>query len=888
MNEIRYKKSPPPHYEPLTYTRKSKGRALKYNNGSASSSTTSASASASPSRSSSPSKNSQRRRNKSDIWGFFRKGVNILRSRTRTRIGFRRTPKRSVSVSCITTPTSTSMSTSKKRRKHYNIMELFKIAASILLLASSGYTYRAHFKFHRDEEKHNIRKHNNNLIKHGHHADADADADNDGKEEVSDGAAGAAAVAGKGAPSAKKKHAEIILPSFLKDVEISDITPYSYDAYAIAKHYQKVEDTLEELEEKQMQNPNESITKADADADDDSSLYNGARRFLKVAQELRDEFSTLYGGEKAARIILQRGITIFSKYSSSNNNSNIENQDSNIHNEGIFYTAKRIQQARKEKRPFTFGFAGYSVTAGRGNHFNQSFPFVMERILSRPMQELGIDLHVRNAAIGGVPSFPYGFCLDNFLTADANRSSSTHSSDKRIPLPLSISTSSNNVKGRRRNLHQSQPLDVLSWDFSMNEANDVVEGMEGYIRQVLTLENQDIKPMLLVKDTHLAEHRRRLIDSYVKTGSLMDPIVLHTDQASEPFLEVEEDSRPIGFQRWRDFGSPPEAPGKSKHHPAVKEHEFIGWLTAMHFLSALEVLAASDMKLDTSPTATSSAFLTRDLNGMELEMTTGNNILPPPFSRKNSAIESMIYGTEGSGGTWKMNRISCRTSFEPLAFGDLKDLVISDVQDSLDLMLPKGPLIYNKGRWVLDLGDAERKAKQQLERYGGLGFLDSKKSYYGVFASGPLRLFIPHANKTTDSSKLELSPPDNARDAFTTLILCESNENKRNPMACNMATDLSFEVGGVRVAAESVKRISLPGFSYLGRDICVSIEVPSKAKITNLSQSVKVEGGNMKEEGIHEESVGVAIELAVSNKRIRTKDIACNLSHVVWQTSNYK
>ena len=170
MNEIRYKKSPPPHYEPLTYTRKSKGRALKYNNGLASSSSTSASASASSSRSSSPSKNSQRHRNKSDIWGFFRKGVNILRSRTRTRIGFRRTPKRSVSVSCITTPTSTStsMSTSKKRRKHYNIMELFKIAASILLLASSGYTYRAHFKFHRDEEKHNIRKHNNKISSYVH------------------------------------------------------------------------------------------------------------------------------------------------------------------------------------------------------------------------------------------------------------------------------------------------------------------------------------------------------------------------------------------------------------------------------------------------------------------------------------------------------------------------------------------------------------------------------------------------------------------------------------------------------------------------------------------------------------------------------------------------
>lgn len=374
--------------------------------------------------------------------------------------------------------------------------------------------------------------------------------------------------------------------------------------------------------------------------------------------------------------------------------------------------------------------------------------------------------------------------------------------------------------------------------------------------------------------------------SYVKTGSLIDPIVLHTDPASEPFLEIEEEFRPIGFQRWRDFGSPPEAPGKSKHHPAVREHEFIGWLTAMHYLSALEVLAAFDMGLAPRSTSTSAAFITRDLKVMELEMTAGRSILPPPFFRKSSAIESMIYGTEGSEGTWKMNQILCRTSFEPLAVGDLKDLVISDVQDSLNLMLPKGPLIYNKGRWVLDLGDAERKAKQQLERYGGLGSLDSKKAYYGVFASGPLRLFIPYDNKTTDSNNLKLSPLHNARDAFTTLILCESNEKKRNPMACNMATDLSFKLGGVIVEVGNVKRISLPGFSYLGRDICVSIEVPPKAKITSKSQALEVEDGRAKEKGSQQEAVGITVELAVSNKRIRTKEIACNLSHVVWQTTN--
>lgn len=43
----------------------------------------------------------------------------------------------------------------------------------------------------------------------------------------------------------------------------------------------------------------------------------------------------------------------------------------------------------------------------------------MERILSDPMKMLGIDLDVRNAAIGGIPSFPYGWCLKNFLGSGA-------------------------------------------------------------------------------------------------------------------------------------------------------------------------------------------------------------------------------------------------------------------------------------------------------------------------------------------------------------------------------------------------------------------------------------------------------------------------------------
>lgn len=83
-------------------------------------------------------------------------------------------------------------------------------------------------------------------------------------------------------------------------------------------------------------------------------------------------------------------------------------------------TAERILQAKEANRAFKMSFGGYSITVGRGNRFEQSYPFVMERILKAPMEALGIDLVVRNAAIGGTPSFPYGWCLKNLLGEDSD------------------------------------------------------------------------------------------------------------------------------------------------------------------------------------------------------------------------------------------------------------------------------------------------------------------------------------------------------------------------------------------------------------------------------------------------------------------------------------
>ena len=117
--------------------------------------------------------------------------------------------------------------------------------------------------------------------------------------------------------------------------------------------------------------------------------------------------------------------------------------------------------APEKRRNFVVSFGGYSVTVGRGNLFCQSSPFVVRRILGELVNDLlGVDLIARNAAIGGIPSFPFGWCLPNFLGEDS---------------------------------------DLVSWDYGMNEGNRD-QGLEGYICQAM---NSMLKsPIIMVLDNN--------------------------------------------------------------------------------------------------------------------------------------------------------------------------------------------------------------------------------------------------------------------------------------------------------------------------------------------------------------------------------------------------
>jgi len=517
--------------------------------------------------------------------------------------------------------------------------------------------------------------------------------------------------------------------------------------------------------------------------------------FIEVAR-LKNEFTKLYGGENSARFLLHSGITTFQPSGRRENQTDIPY--------GLTHTATRILNAKCNNRPFKVSFAGYSVTVGRGNYFHQSYPFVLEKLLKKPMSFLGITLQIRNAAIGGVPSFPYGWCLENFLGED---------------------------------------VDVISWDFSMNEAGGVPNGLEAYIRHAMTLRR---KPMMIVKDTgrNIAARRRELLQDYVDFGVLKDPVVLSIEDAMEEFATLSEDMLPIGLREWRKFGAPKGAPGQAPHHPGVKEHELLGWLLAMHFLASLE-LVASDLVMDAN-----------------VDKDPYNLVMPPPIYSKNvnpSELLSLFFGTEISSHnatpmSWEMGPVYCRTTYDPILNGKLQDMVRSgSLGEDLDVMLPRGAKFYKHG-WVLDLGKSEKLAKKMLQRYGGLGYIDSKQAYYGIYGSGSLELFIPCLGRDDISQSMENEDmvKHRARDCFKHLVRLDK--------------DVSFRVGGV--LSEITKPINMTGTSYWGRNICFDVDVPSKSILSNLGKS---------------KETGIMIEVSVETASVMVNTGPCSLSHIIWQ-----
>jgi hypothetical protein len=623
--------------------------------------------------------------------------------------------------------------------------------------------------------------------------------------------------------------------------------------------------------------------------------------FWKVAQSMRTKFAELYGGENAARMLLDRGTTTFP--SAANSTEATETPPSDV-----VATACRLHHAKAENRAFRMAFGGYSVTTGRGNKHKDSYPFQLQELLEPILTAAGFalssPLSVTNAAIGGVPSFPYGWCMTEFWGGG---------NDAKTGIP-----------------------DVVSWDFGMNEASGGPEGLEAYIRHLLSTYSDSIPPKLIVKDYFAANHRKEVLAEY--SSILKDPVALHTDHAVEPIFDAtnvaasgigknknddgDEDSRrPPGFRKWREWGAPKGAPGQAVHHPAVQEHKLNGWILAMHFVTALEYMIVMEEEEDTNVESASSSSSFRHWCPTTLLQ---REDLPPPVSRKIANDTNLPYddiffghpvGAEGGikshSQPWKMNPMRCRTTFEPKLSGDLSEIVVSGTMgEDLDPTLPKSQYYYNKG-WTYDLSEAEKSAKRKLNLYpDGLGFKDSKEAYYGIYESPPMSLLLPYESGTTmaaASSSLSTSllprAGDIAEDWYDSIVLCQVNNKNTfdsafaDPNSCSFGNDVGIKIGGVSVPQNTTKMLTTIGSVYLGKPICKHVAIPPRARLTSHntllqegdggdrpSTGVMAGDGNPKDSRLLDtDQIGLLVEVFVSNPHIVRINQACSLSHVVWE-----
>jgi len=546
---------------------------------------------------------------------------------------------------------------------------------------------------------------------------------------------------------------------------------------------------------------------------------------------VRNEFYTRYGGKEESLAMLKRGLRTFEKTDGkggSDEHSSSKLEGLAFDGESARATAYRLLNVmidnehhyQQEQGEFVMAFAGYSVTVGRGNHFSQSFPFILESIL-KPILELppfNIKLIVRNSAIGGIPSFPYGWCLQNFLGEDAH---------------------------------------AISWDYGMNEGNGA-GGLESYVRQSLMMPNAP--PLFILVD--LKRPRLDVLHKYVNMGYLSDPIALGGKEAvNKQLLALPEKDRPVGLQQWDEWGAPKGSPGQSPWHPKKMEHELMGWLLGMYLLDAVDVALSI---LETDENWREKLLHDRQYpnSAMGDASQNGEVILPPPITDVSSTgVTSLLHGAplESDATKWHMHRISCRTSFLPNISGHLDSIVLSGVtKDEEDMLQPRDDSLFNGG-WVMDVGSVERETKVKVEKVGGLGYIDMKTALYGIPSSGTLKLWLPYElkGKTTMDN-------DAATNYFNAVVLCEVNE-KRTDKECNMLTDLTFLVGDAAVPKESVSQIKGVA-SYLKKDICIHVGIPIEAKVSSKDQGF-----------------GLTVDVTVSGSGVTRESGACSISHVIWE-----
>jgi hypothetical protein len=348
-----------------------------------------------------------------------------------------------------------------------------------------------------------------------------------------------------------------------------------------------------------------------------------------------------------------------------------------------------------------------------------------------------------------------------------------------------------------------------------------------------------------------------MLQRYVDLGILPDPLALGGKDAVESkLLALPENDRPVGLQKWDEWGAPKGAPGQSPWHAKKREHELMAWMLAMRMLDALDV--ALNMMENDANWRTPILVLLEEQQKLNLAEVV---VLPPPITDVSGThVPSLLHGIALTTKEWHLSRISCRTSFLPTISGDLTSIVESGVTShDADMLQPRDDALFNGG-WVMDVGKLERDTKLKVQTFGGLGYIDMKTALYGIPSSGTLKFWLPYEGSSI--------PIENARavEYYNVVVVCEVNE-KRGDKECNMISDLEFQVGDAIVPRGDVVQVKDVA-SYLKKDICVRVMIPTEAKISLKHGS---------------SGFGLSLAVRVVGNAVSRENGPCSISHVIWE-----
>jgi hypothetical protein len=317
----------------------------------------------------------------------------------------------------------------------------------------------------------------------------------------------------------------------LKPITLREAKMLEMAAQQKPDHVEVVMEEEEGLDELPPMELNPDIAKHDAFGVAQQYLKNYTSSFMKQAQQLQADFSSLYGGIRPSRHLLEN----------------------TLHEFGGDAWVRLLQ--RKQNDVLHMVIIGQATAAGYGNLHKQAFSFDLQEIVEKVMSLFKIDFRVTNVAMEHMATFPYLWCVPEFVA-------STEPKD-------------------------DVSIDIVYLDLGLSMT--ALE-LELILRQVLGL--ADPSPLLILRDSKDDEDRIELLQHYIEGGVLQSPVLMEWKDAVEPFLQVKATRRPPGFLDWTQWGVA-ESPRK-KAYWTVSQHKMVAWVLAMFFLKQLELLVATE------------------------------------------------------------------------------------------------------------------------------------------------------------------------------------------------------------------------------------------------------------------------------------------------------